>query len=365
MKKPIRILHVLATLDMGGIENFLMNIYRNIDRNKIQFDFVINDRGKEDIFEKEIEKFGGRIFKIPSISNEGHFKYFKNLKNIFQKNKYDIVHSHYNAISGFILKEAKKVGVKNRIAHSHIAYPKYSFLAKIYKEYSRKLILKNSTKNLACSTKAGKWLFKSEDFELINNAIDTKKFKFNNKIRINKREELEIKNDEIVIGHVGRFQYSKNHGLLIDIFHEMVKKNNKCKLVLVGDGELKEKIERKIKLLGLEGKVLLLGVREDIAEIYQLFDIFVFPSFYEGLPLAVIEAQIAGLKCFISDRISNEVDLGYELIKFIDIDESCEEIVKKIDLENIYSRELKIEAIDYDIGYTVKKIERMYLNLKK
>ena len=244
----LRVLHVLGTLDMGGIENFLMNIYRNIDRNKIQFDFVINDREKEDIFEKEVRSLGGKIYKIPPIVKVGHFKYFKSLREILQKNNYNIIHSHYNAISGFILHEAKKVGIKNRIAHSHIAYPKYSFLSKIYKEYSKFILKKNVTVRFACSEKAGQWLYgKKESFTVIKNGINVSKFSYNTQIREEKRKELNINSDEIVLGHIGRFTKQKNHEYLIEIFRKLHMKNEKYRLILVGTGELEINILEKIK----------------------------------------------------------------------------------------------------------------------
>lgn len=367
----LRVLHVLGTLDMGGIENFLMNIYRNIDRNKIQFDFVINDREKEDIFEKEIISLGGKIYKIPPIVKVGHFKYFKALRDIFQKNNYSIVHSHYNAISGFILHEAKKVGIKNRIAHSHIALDKncnYKGLVGLYKKYSKSLINKNSTLRFACSKKAGEWLYDKEKFQVINNGIITKNYIFNPKIRELKRKELNIKENEIIIGHIGRFNLQKNHKFIIEIFHKLIKLDLNYKLILVGDGELKKEIEEKVKKMNIEDRVLFLGIRRDVNELLQAFDLFLFPSLYEGLPVTLIETQTSGLQSFISDIISKEVDLGCNLIHCLSLNRSAKEWADYINNNKIYKRENninKIKQAGYDSEENAKKMLERYLELLK
>lgn len=369
MKELIRVLHVLATMDMGGIENFLMNIYRNIDREKIQFDFVINDRKKVDIFEKEIAKLGGRIYKIPAIVEKGHFTYIRALREILKKNNYKIVHSHYNAISGIILNEARKCGIENRISHSHIALDKsfkYKGLSGIYKRYSKSLINKNATLKFACSKEAGEWLYGDKKFQVINNGIIAKNYIFNNEVRRIKREELGIKEYEIIIGHIGRFQPQKNHKFIIDVFYELLKLDLNYKLILVGDGELKKSIEDKVKLLGVEDKVLFLGIRQDVNELLQVFDLFLFPSLYEGLPVAMIEVQASGLQSFISDTISKEVDLECNLIKVLSLNQTAKEWAYYIDKNKIYKRENtvdKIKQAGYDSEENVKEIEKLYLRL--
>lgn len=369
MKKPIRILHVLATMDMGGIENFLMNIYRSIDRKKIQFDFIINNRGEEDIFEKEIKDLGGKVFKVPSIVNKGHFAYIKALRKIFRENNYQIVHSHYNAISGFILNEAKKCNIKNRIAHSHIAPDKdfqYKGLAELYKSYSKSLINKNSTLKFACSKEAGKWLYGKEKFQVINNGITTTKYIFNEELRRLKRKELNIKEEEIIIGHIGRFNSQKNHEFIIKIFNELLKLNSNYKLILVGDGELRTEIEEQAKNLTLTERVLFLGIRKDVNELLQAFDLFLFPSLYEGLPVTMIEVQASGLKAFISDTISKEVDLNCDLIEWLSLNQSAKEWATYIDNNKKYERKNtfeKIKAARYDSNWNARKLEELYFEI--
>ena len=212
MNKPIRVLQITGGMNMGGIENFIMNVYRNIDREKVQFDFLIHQKEKQ-IFEDEILSLGGKVYRIPSFGKAGHFGYLKELRNFFINHKeYKIVHSHYNTVSGIILREAKRCGIENRIAHSHTSYPKYRLIERIYKNYSKSLINPNSTLRFACSEKAGEWLFgKKQIFRVINNGIDPKKYKFNLELRNQIRKELGFTENDIVLGHVGRFSQEKNH----------------------------------------------------------------------------------------------------------------------------------------------------------
>lgn len=371
MRKPIRVLQITATMNMGGIENFLMNLYRNINREKIQFDFVVNDNGKEEIFEKEIKALGGRVYKIPAVIKKGHFSYIRALKKIYKTENYKIIHSHYNAMTGFILREAKKCGIKNRIAHSHIAPDKnfkYKGLLGLYKKYSKSLINKSSTLRVACSKEAGEWLYGKEKFLIINNSIITRNYIFNKELRKLKREELNIKEEEIIVGHIGRFYLQKNHEFIIDIFNELIKLNSNYKLILVGEGELKKEIEEKVKNMNIEERVLFLGIRRDVNELLQAFDLFLFPSLYEGLPVTMVEVQASGLRSFISDTISKEVDLECNLVKWLSLNQSAKEWADYIDKNKIYKREStvdKIKQVGYDIEESAKKIEKLYLSFNK
>lgn len=367
MKKSIRILQITGGMNMGGIENFIMNIYRNIDREKVQFDFLIHQEEKQ-IFEDEIEKLGGKVYRIPSIRKSGYFKYKKNLKEFFQNHSYKIVHSHYNELSGIILKVAKEYGVKIRISHSHIAYPKYSnIITKFFGDYLRKLLKNSSSLKFACSNLAGEWLYgENGNYEVINNGIEANKYKLNEKIKIEKRKELKIEKDEIAIGHIGRLTEQKNHKFLIEIFSKLYEKNSKYKLFIIGNGELEEKIREQIKALNLEKNIIMLGVRKDVNEILQAIDIFVFPSLYEGLPVTLVEAQGAGLKCFISDTVTKEIDLESGLTEFISLDKSSEEWAEIIDKNKEYIRKDTIDSLKshgYDMTENAKNLEIRYIEL--
>ncbi|MEH7074914.1 glycosyltransferase family 1 protein [Neobacillus drentensis] len=318
MSKPIRVLHVVVNMNRGGAETLIMNLYRNINRSKVQFDFLTC---KEGVFDQEIKELGGTIHRIPYINEVGHFGYIKALNNFFSNhNGYKIVHSHLNRMSGFVVRAAKKYGIRYCISHSHNTGGEGGMLAKGYKWYSGLFIPSNSNYTFACSQAAAKWLFgsKSNDAKLLNNGIEPEMFSYSPDIRMMKRQELEI-SDQLVLGHVGRFTKQKNHKFLIEVFADLVKRRPNSILLLCGDGVLRKDIEERVNELNIQEKVKFLGVRSDINHLLQAFDLFLFPSLHEGLPVTLIEAQAAGIPCFISDEITREVDLGLDLIKFFNL----------------------------------------------
>jgi glycosyltransferase involved in cell wall biosynthesis len=299
-------------MNRGGLETMLMNYYRQIDRTKVQFDFMVH-RAEEGHYDKEIVKLGGRIYKMPQIKPGNYRLYFKLLDEFFKNHKeYKVVHSHINENSSFVLRAAKKAGIPCRIAHSHLSDLGIDIKLP-FRLYARSM-MKNTPNNFfACSKNAGKWLFgkkivNSNEIRVLNNAVNTSEFKFNMTIRNKIRNELGIQ-DELVIGHIGRFNKQKNHDFLIDIFHTVHQENKNAKLILIGDGHLRPSIEKKINNLGLTSNVKLLGVRSDISELMQAMDLFIFPSLFEGLPVVLVEAQAAGLKCLVSDTITKETDI--------------------------------------------------------
>lgn len=246
---------------------------------------------------------------IPPYQNV--FKYQKELIRIFKENNYKIVHSHINTLSVFPLRAAKKAGVKVRIAHSHSTTNKKEWKKNLLKQVLRPFSKVYATDYMCCSELAGRWLFGDKAYDsgqvyLLNNAIDLDKFKYNESLRKKKRKELNIKDDTLVIGHIGRFVAQKNHTFLIDIFNEVHKKNNNSILLLAGQGPLKEEIENKVKELKLDDSVRFLGQRNDANELYQAFDVFCLPSLYEGLPVVGVEAQASGLLCILSDAMTKE-----------------------------------------------------------
>jgi len=376
--KPIRILQVLTIMNRGGAETMIMNYYRNVDRTKIQFDFLLH-RQEKGAFDDEIFALGGKIYRMPAISPENYFKYIRQLNAFFEKNKdYKIIHSHLNALSTIILKVAKEKGIPTRIAHSHIAVEPW-ILKKIFlKNTDIKATIKDSLQSLlsysvkkyanhyfACGLKAGLWLFgkeNSSDVKIINNAIDAKTFAFDEHISNNTKIKLGLTGKKI-IGHVGRFNEQKNHFLLLKIFKELVSKQDNFMLVLVGDGNLKPKIEKYAEELAITDKILFLGLRDDIHELLQAFDLFLFPSLYEGLPVTLVEAQAAGLKIVTSSTVSKEVEIT-ELVTFCSLEESEKVWANKI-LENIdYTRENTTKQIvsgNYDIGSNAIALQAFYL----
>ena len=310
MKKegPIRVAHIIGKWLGGGVEAVVMNYYRHIDRSKIQFDFLC-DEDSTNIPYEEIEQLGGRVILIPPYQKV--FKYQKELIRIFKENNYKIVHSHINTLSIFPLRAAKKAGVKVRIAHSHSTTNKKEWKKNLLKQVLRPFSKVYATNYMCCSELAGRWLFGDKTYDsgqvyLLNNAINLDKFKYNEKLRKEKRKELGISDDTLVIGHIGRFVAQKNHTFLIDIFNEVHKKNPNSLLLLVGQGPLKEEIENKVKELKLNDSVRFLGQRNDANELYQVFDVFCLPSLYEGLPVVGVEAQASGLLCILSDAMTKE-----------------------------------------------------------
>lgn len=307
-EEPIRIAQIIGKWLGGGVESVVMNYYRHLDHDKIQFDFICDDDSTNIPYD-EIEKLGGKVILIPPYQKV--FKYQKELRRVLRDGKYKIVHSHINTLSVFPLYAAKKVGVPVRIAHSHSTTNKKEWKKNLLKQVLRPFSKKYATNYMCCSELAGRWLFGDKTYDegkvyLLNNAIDLDKFKYDKKIRDKKRKELGIKEDTIVIGHIGRFVAQKNHTFLIDIFNQFHKKEKNSILLLAGQGPLQEEIKNKVRELGLDDSVRFLGQRNDANELYQAFDVFLLPSLYEGLPVVGVEAQASGLLCFFSDDMTKE-----------------------------------------------------------
>jgi glycosyltransferase involved in cell wall biosynthesis len=310
---PIRVLQVVTIMNRGGLETMLMNYYRQMDRTKIQFDFIVH-RDEKGHYDEEILSYGGKIFRMPQIRPGNYRRYFKHLDEFFKKHKeYNVVHSHINENSSFVLEYAKRHGVKCRIAHSHLSDLGLDFKLpfRLFARYSMK---DNPSNYFACSKNAGKWLFgrdlvTSGMVTVLNNAVNVKDFKFDEFNRKRIRQEIGVNDDQLVIGHIGRFNKQKNHDFLIDIFKELVKYKPDSILLLVGDGPLRRNVERKVNSLGLSSNVIFLGVRSDISNLLQSLDLFLFPSLFEGLPVVLVEAQAAGLNCIVSDTITVESNI--------------------------------------------------------
>ena len=269
----------------GGVESVVMNYYRNIDKSKVQFHFIC-DEDSTDIPYDEIEKLGGKVIVVPPYQKL--FKYQKELYKVFKENNYKIVHSHINALSVFPLRIAKKAGVPIRIAHSHSTSNKKEWKKNILKMILRPLSKLYANNYFACTEYAGKWLFgkkvvERKELNVINNAIDLKKFEFNENTRKALREELGIKDDTLIIGHVGRFMKQKNHEFLVEVFNEVYKKNQNTLLILIGQGPLLSEIKQKAINLNIEDKIKFIGQVTDVEKYYNIMDIFLFPSIYEGL----------------------------------------------------------------------------------
>lgn len=367
-KEPIRVASVIGRYIGGGVEAVTINYYRNIDKNKVQLDFIC-DEDSTNIPYEEIEKMGGKVIIIPSYSKP--FKYHKELKRVLKEGNYKIIHSNINTLSVFSLFAAKCAGVPVRIAHSHSTTNKKEKKKNLMKQVLRPFSKMFATDYMCCSELAGRWLFGNKEYDkgnvyLLNNAIDLDKFKYNESLRKKKRKELGIKDDTLVIGHIGRFVAQKNHDFLIDIFNEIHKKNNNSILLLAGQGPLMEDIKNKVKELNLEDSVKFLGQRNDANELYQAFDVFLLPSLYEGLPVVGVEAQAAGLLCYLSDDMTKETKV-LDITKFMSLNNTPEEWADSI-LDDVkkYKRidtSKEMTAKNFNIKEEAKKLEEYYLNL--
>lgn len=355
----IRILQVVTHMNRGGLETMLMNYYRNIDRTQIQFDFLTH-RDYDGDYGKEIVSLGGKIYHLPRLNPFSRI-YKKSLAEFFeQHHEYRIIHVHQDCMSAVILKIAKKANIEVRIAHSHTTSQDKN-LKYLVKMYYRHQIPHFSTHLFACSVDAGKWMFGNHKFTVLNNAIDAEKFRFDVIKRTIIRDRLQIQEGELLVGHVGRFCYPKNHSFLIEIFN-VIRKKISSKLILVGDGELKKNIEQKVRTYGLTDEVIFTGVISDVSEIMQAMDVFVFPSNYEGLGITLIEAQASGLPCLISDRVPLECRIT-DLIKQIPLTESSEEwadqVIKSAKMER-KSTFLEIRNAGFDIQENAKHLQNFY-----
>lgn len=367
-KQPLIIAHIIGKWLGGGVEAVVMNYYRNIDKDKVQFDFICDDDSTNIPYE-EIEKLGGRVILIPPYQKV--FKYHKELKKVLMEGNYKIVHSHINVLSVFSLYAAKKAGVPVRIAHSHSTTNKKEWKKNLLKQVLRPFSKLFATDYFACSELAGRWLFGNDIYDrgsvyLVNNAIDLDKFKFDKKIRDEKRKKLKIKDDVLVIGHIGRFVEQKNHRFLIDIFNEIHNQEKNSILILVGQGPLKDEIEEKVKQLKLTKSVKFLGQRNDVNELYQVFDVFLLPSLYEGLPVVGVEAQASGNLCFFSNDMTTETKVLDSTV-FMNLNHSAQEWAFRIlkDSKNLKKRDTKTEVSKYgfDIKKEAKKLEEKYYDM--
>lgn len=308
MSKPIRILEVVNIMDRAGLETMLMNHYRHIDRNMVQMDFLTH-RPLEGAYDNEIQELGGRVFHAPRLYPQNCLAYRRYMRSFFADYEYPVVHSHIDAMSAFPLSMARSCGVAVRVAHSHsdsvdrdVKYP--------IKEIARKRLPSIATHYWACSEAAGTFLFGESNrrkLHIVKNAVDLSGFAFNSPSRAKIRSELAVADGQIVIGHVGRFSAVKNQAFLLNVLAAAVDSGEDVVLAFVGDGELRSRVEQDAASAGLSSRVRFLGLRDDVACLMQGFDVLVFPSLHEGIPLTLVEAQASGLPVLASDEVSSEV----------------------------------------------------------
>ena len=356
----IRILHIVSFMQRGGLETLIMNCYRHIDREKMQFDFVVHRDFRAD-YDDEIEALGGKIYRLPRL-NPFSPGYKRALLDFFTAHpEYRIVHCHLDCMSALPLAAAKQCGVPVRIAHGHNSNQDKDWKYPLKRWFMRD-IPTVATHFFACSKEAGEWMFPGQTVTIINNGIETERFAFSPEVRSQVREELGLK-EELVLGHVGRIVPQKNHDFLIDIFAEVAKRTPNAKLLLMGTGPLEEHVRRKVNELGLLDRVRFLGVRSDVNRILQAVDVFVLPSLYEGLSLTSVEAQTSGLLCFFSDTVPKACQMT-DAVTFMSLETPTSQWAAKI-LEHVgqartdHSHEIR--AAGFDIKTTADWLVAFYI----
>lgn len=311
---PVRVLHIVGSMHPGGMENFIMNLYRNIDRNRVQFDFVVHADG-DAAYEREIREMGGTLYRLPRLT--GHpAANLKGLYRIVKDKRYRVVIRHTpNALIAPQIYAAARAGAYV-VCHSHNTTDPKRMLHQIGKMMLRRAKIGR----FACSKEAGRWMFGKRDCTVIHNAIDMDRFCFDPEKRARIRTELALENGRLY-GHVGNFIRSKNHVFLLSVYREIARMDERAAFVCIGDGELKEQMEREAERLGIRSRIVFTGVRHDVDAFLSAMDVLVFPSLFEGLPLTLIEAQAAGLPCLVSEAVDQGVEVTKGLVSWKSIDE--------------------------------------------
>lgn len=367
-KQVIKVLHYVSKMDLAGQETFIMNVFRNIDTKKVSFDFLCTQQGKGD-YDDEILKMGGQVRHIKLNRIKSCLKQIDNTILLYKYLKkygceYRVFHIHtQHAMDAFLSSLAAKcANIEIVVVHSHNTSTVYS--VKLHNIF-RYLLKKIDIYRFACSHAAGEWMFEKDDFKIICNGVDINRFKYDTIVRDNTRKELFI-NDKFVIGHIGRFNSQKNHKKIIEIFYEYQKENPNTVLILFGRGELEIELINQVRLLGIIDKVKFAGTCSDVEKYYNAMDLFLFPSLFEGLPVVLVEAQVSGLKCVISNTITKEIDITDNIYR-IDINENSIELANEL-IEVIENEKLRYTDIDtirksgYDIKLVAKELEHFYIH---
>jgi glycosyltransferase involved in cell wall biosynthesis len=364
--KPMKILHVVGAMNRAGTETMLMNIFRNIDREKVEFDFI-SYSADDAHYDEEIKNLGGKVIKLTKTFS------IKELYNVMKQNgPYDVVHAHTLFHCGIANIAALLAGVKVRISHAHTTLDNSNgLLRKTYIKLMRFLITTFSTNLLACSKEAGRYLFgkkalNSNQYSYFPNLIDYQQFLEEPKNQAKKFKVKEGLGNNIVIGHIGRFMEAKNHEFLLEIMKEVTKRNSTVKMLLVGDGVLRQQIEKKAIKEGINENIRFVGIRNDIPTMLYSMDVFVFPSKYEGLGLVLLEAQACGVPCIVSEAVQPEADLEIGLVSKLSLKDSpgawADKIIKVASQKekNVNKILNGFEKKEYSLPKGISKLLKIY-----
>ena len=361
MAEPLRILQIVGILNCGGAESMIMNLYRNIDRERVQFDFIVHTN-EEGMYDKEVYELGGKIYHCPKFSGKNIVSYRHWWINFFREHpEYKVLHSHIRSCASVYFSIASKFGVKT-IIHSHSTSNGEGF-SSVVKKVLQFPLRYQADYLMACSKKAGIWLYgnracNSEKYFFLPNAVDLEKYHINEQIRQEYRQLFGL-GENLVFGHVGRFHESKNHPFLLETFAKIHRENENTILLLIGDGELRGMIEETVKRYGLEKAIVLLGLRRDVDNLLQAMDVLLFPSVWEGLPVTVIEAQAAGVPCIISDNITTDVDVT-ELVYRLPINDTIK--WKDLALSGLQRKDVsdKVKESGFDVKESARMLASFY-----
>lgn len=357
---PIRVAHVMGKMLGGGVESVVMNYYRHIDREQVQFDLLV-DADSTLVPREEVESLGGRVLVVPPYQKLP--RYMHELERLFRQERWPIVHSHVNALSVFPLRAAKRAGVPVRIAHSHSTAGGRDPLKNAMKAALRPFASVYPTQRVACTCHAGEWLFgKGADFRVVPNAIDIGAFHFDGARRARARAELGVGDGQLVVGHIGRFAPEKNQGTLIRAFSLVAKSDSNARLVLVGEGRQRAKWEALAARICPEGSVLFLGQCADVADLYCAFDVFCLPSEFEGLGMVAVEAEASGCPCVLSAAVPKEADPAGNAVFLLpnDVASWSEAILAAASAR---MRTDPSDFADYNIVLAAKELTSWYLSL--
>lgn len=365
MAEPIRVAQVMGYMNGGGVESVVMNYYRHIDREKIQFDFIICE-GSTLVPQGEIESMGGRVFMVPGYKKI--FQYLDRLTSLFRSEGWGIVHSHVNSLSVFPLYAAKRAGTPVRIAHSHATMGKGEPIRNLVKMALRPLSKRYPTDLAACSRHAGNWLFgERASFTVIPNAIEIDKYQFNETVRAEVRAAWGVKSDCCVVGTVGRMETVKNQSFLLDAFKRLHDSHPNSALIIAGSGSLHAILELRTRELGLADCVLFPGQVRDVSRLYQGMDVFALPSLYEGFGMALLEAEVSGIPCIVSEHVPREAILSASC-RSVSLEEGAEVFADTIWDQYVSKKRVPPSPAEYcvfNISHAASKLVDFYLELMR
>lgn len=360
----MKVLQVGINKETGGIETFLVNLVSKVDRNNLEIDFIKYSDAVA--YEDKLCQLGSKFYKLTSRSNNPIRFYISLIVFFFKHKEYRVVHNHLNSASCIGATVIAKLFGRKTITHSHNEYIGGRFITRLFIFFNKPLLNRVTDIRLACSHKAGKSMFGNRPYQLISNGVDLETFCFRADLRSSARTEFDYNNSHIVLGHIGGFKYQKNHDFLIDVFFQIYLTNNNYRLLLVGDGVLKNTIVDKVNRLGISDVVTFTGQRSDTDSLYNAMDVFLLPSHFEGLPFVAVEAQAAGLPVILSDIISDEVNLTPN-VQFIPLDSDMQSwldgIVKfsKVNRCDINTSLLKNSG--FDSMNTASRLREVYFSL--